>query len=244
MSEDSQRQLSQFYIACRCGNFDKVQEYLYQLSLFALNQFEPNGSTALHAAAFFGHQEIVRILIAHGGILTILRNRHNLTPAEEANDEIRELLLTPDVTQLRSQSTDTANSNIILFSPVSTTDIIPSGPITTIEDAIADERPDWIDAYDNAQRIAIENHEYMRKWLTKIPIAKILSMITSDYIDKMNNTLTAENITLIKNYMVIAEEDEDLRYLLYVYTTPTSFFKQLNIDLAQRGTYRKFSPLS
>ncbi|CAF3918442.1 unnamed protein product, partial [Rotaria sp. Silwood1] len=120
---------------------------LSQLSLFALNQFEPNGSTALHAAAFFGHAHIVRILIAHGGILTILRNHHNLTPAEEANDEIRQLLLSPDVIQLRSQSTNTTASNTILFSPVIITDSMPSESITAVANEIADERPDWIDAY-------------------------------------------------------------------------------------------------
>ncbi|CAF1327059.1 unnamed protein product [Didymodactylos carnosus] len=193
MSREQEKRLSEFYLACRYENLDKVKELLPQLSLFQLNRFEPNGSTALHAAAFFDHANIVQTLMVHGGVLTILQNNHNLTPAEEANDEIRQLLLSPDVVQLRSQFTDTTVTTTTLFSPVMGINSTTSGSSTAITSEMASERPDWIDAYDNAHRIALENHEYMQKWLTKIPLINILKTIKNDYVDKMNTILTADN---------------------------------------------------
>ncbi|CAF2665688.1 unnamed protein product [Rotaria sp. Silwood2] len=233
MDSEQSNPLSEFYLACRSGDLNKVEYLLSRLSLYDLNQFESNESTALHAAAFFGHIDIVRLLMAHGGFLTTLRNRYNLTPAEESSDTIRQLLLLPDIIQLRFQCTDSMTTT--LFTPISAiSDTDKQSLITTTNEPIA-QRPDWIDAYDNAQRIALENHEYMRKWLTKIPFTHIINMIKTDYLNQMNTILTEDNLTVIQEYITLANDEDDARYLVYAYTTPTSFFKQINIDLAQRG---------
>ncbi|CAF1179210.1 unnamed protein product [Rotaria sordida] len=238
MDDDQCGSLSEFYVACRSGDLNKVEYLLPRLSLYDLNQLESNGSTALHAAAFFGHINIVQLLMTHGGFLTTLRNRYNLTPAEESNDTIRRLLLLPDTIQLRFQNADSTTTT--LFTPISlTSDTEDQSLIATTNEPIV-QRPDWIDAYDNAHRIALENHEYMRKWLTKIPFAHIINMIKTDYLNQMNKVLTEDNFGLIQEYIALANDEDDARYLVYAYTTPTSFFKQINIDLAQRGSDFRF----
>ena len=235
MQDERSDCLSEFYCACRSGDLNKVDNLLPQLSLYELNQLESNGSTALHAAAFFGHTDIIRLLMKHGGILTILRNRYNLTPAEESSDIIRQLLLLPDITQLRFQGINYIAT--LLFTPVSPNNEIGSQASTTASNEAIDQRPNWIDAYDNAHQIALENHKYMRKWLTKIPLSLIINMIKSDYLDQIKAVLTKDSLVTIQEYIELANDEEDVRYLIYAYTTPTSFFKQINIDLAQRGMF-------
>lgn len=241
MDDAESDSVSEFYLACRNGDLNQVEYLLPRLSLYELNQFEPNGSTALHTAAFHGHSEIIKIMMNHGGILTTQRNRYNLTPAEESNDNIRQLLLLPDTIQLRFQCT---NDIITLFTPIAPTgnDTECQSSIVTTSESV-DHRPDWIDAYDNAHRIALENHEYMRKWLTKIPLTHIINMITTDYLNKIETVLTKDNLALIRQYFLLANDDEDVGYFVYAYTTPTSFFKQINIDLAQRGMSRIMTTL-
>ncbi|CAF4285802.1 unnamed protein product [Rotaria sp. Silwood2] len=57
-----------------------------------LNQLEPNGSTALHAATYFGHLDIVRLLLHEYGCQRHLRDRHGFTAYEKAQtDEMRQL---------------------------------------------------------------------------------------------------------------------------------------------------------
>ncbi|CAF4002511.1 unnamed protein product, partial [Rotaria sp. Silwood1] len=62
-----------------------------------LNQLEPNGSTALHAASYGGHVEIVRLLLNKLGCRRDRRNRYGLTAYEEAfSEEVRRLFHRPD----------------------------------------------------------------------------------------------------------------------------------------------------
>ena len=50
------------------------------------NRIELNGNTALHAATYFGHYEIVKLLLANG-CATWIRNKYENTPYDEAKDE-------------------------------------------------------------------------------------------------------------------------------------------------------------
>jgi hypothetical protein len=62
------------------------------MSLEEVNKMEPNGSTALHAAAYQGHEKIVDFLLKKGACHSIY-NKHNFTPLDEAkNDNIRQLI--------------------------------------------------------------------------------------------------------------------------------------------------------
>ncbi|CAF0835120.1 unnamed protein product [Rotaria sordida] len=87
---------SQFYFACRNGDIDTVKQMLPTIRYDQLNQLEPNGSTALHAATYFGHVDIVRLLLHAYSCQRHLRNRHGFTAYEEAQtDEMRELFHRP-----------------------------------------------------------------------------------------------------------------------------------------------------
>jgi hypothetical protein len=87
---------SKFYIACRDGDIETVKEMLPTIPYDQLNQLEPNGSTPLHAATYFGHLNIVRLLLHEYGCQRHLRNHRGFTAYEEAQtDEIRQLYHRP-----------------------------------------------------------------------------------------------------------------------------------------------------
>jgi hypothetical protein len=82
---------SDFYLACRNNQIDEVQELLKTISLDEIDRVEPNGSTALHAASYHGHIQIVRLLLEAGADRAI-RNKFNFLPFDEAaHDGIKEL---------------------------------------------------------------------------------------------------------------------------------------------------------
>ncbi|CAF1536113.1 unnamed protein product, partial [Rotaria sordida] len=86
---------SDFYWACRRGDIKTVQKLLPNLTYEQVNQLEPNGSTALHAASYFNQPRIVKLLLESGCSRTTL-NRHGNTAYEEAStDEIQALFNRP-----------------------------------------------------------------------------------------------------------------------------------------------------
>jgi len=88
--------LSEFYIACRNGDFNTVQQLLPTMSDEQKNSLEPNGSTALHAATYYGHHDVVKLLLENGCATWIL-NKFKNTPYDEAKDEeMRQLFRRPD----------------------------------------------------------------------------------------------------------------------------------------------------
>jgi len=90
--------LSDLYMGCRHNQLEDVRHLLERASLADINRIEPNGSTALHAAAFYGHQEIVKLLLEKGAERTLLNNYH-LTPYQEAK--------TPEIKQLFARTPHT-----------------------------------------------------------------------------------------------------------------------------------------
>jgi hypothetical protein len=77
---------SEFYYACHNGDIDKVKALLSSMSTTDIDRIEPNGSTALHAAAYFGYIDIVRLLLDKGASLN-QRNKCDRTPKEEAKTQ-------------------------------------------------------------------------------------------------------------------------------------------------------------
>ncbi|CAF1230510.1 unnamed protein product [Rotaria sordida] len=96
---------SKFYLACRGNNIEEVKELLKTITLDEIDRIEPNGSTALHAACYHGHQEIVKLLL-RAGADRALPNKHNCLPFDEAlNDEIKELFFrVPNTNRLVSNT--------------------------------------------------------------------------------------------------------------------------------------------
>ena len=83
--------VSELYKACRSGDLSMVALLLPLLTVEEINQLEPNGSTSLHAASFYGHIDIVRLLLEKGARRNVL-NEFQLTPADEAKtSEIKQL---------------------------------------------------------------------------------------------------------------------------------------------------------
>ncbi|CAF4104418.1 unnamed protein product [Adineta steineri] len=97
--------LSDFYIACREGDIEKVKNHLSTMSLEQINNFESNGSTALHASSYYGHTEIVRLLLTAGACRSIRNLRYRLTAYDEASNE--------DVQQLFSHIYSPAQARFI-----------------------------------------------------------------------------------------------------------------------------------
>jgi ankyrin repeat protein len=84
-------QRSLLYLAARNGYFD-VTEYLLKKGI-DINEVQSTGSTALHGAAFYGHELIVQLLIEHG-IYTKKKNKNGLTAADDAKTPfIKNLIL-------------------------------------------------------------------------------------------------------------------------------------------------------
>ena len=112
-------------------------------------------------------------------------------------------------------------------------------PVSPVLDTDA-QKIDWLDKYINAHRIAEENLEFMRKWMLKIPLADLLTALNTNYIGKMDALSHEDNRRDIQEYIEKAIDDDDVCYLIYAYTAPTPFFRQLNIDLAKRGRSPKY----
>ncbi|CAF1367288.1 unnamed protein product [Rotaria sp. Silwood1] len=84
--------VSIFYLACRSGDIDMVKRMLTTMKLKEINRLESNGSTALHVAVWYGHLEIVELLLKHGCSTTTI-NKYGKTAVEECRDErIRQVL--------------------------------------------------------------------------------------------------------------------------------------------------------
>ena len=82
---------SLLYLTCRNGFFN-VSEYLIKKGI-NINEVEKDGNTALHAAAFYGQENVIQLLIENGIDIDI-RNRYWSRAAEEAKTQkIRELIL-------------------------------------------------------------------------------------------------------------------------------------------------------
>ncbi|CAF2634740.1 unnamed protein product [Rotaria sp. Silwood2] len=63
LDQPQEGKASEFYWACRNGDIERVKQLLLTISYNDLNTLEPNGSTPLHAATYFGHTEIVHLLL-------------------------------------------------------------------------------------------------------------------------------------------------------------------------------------
>ncbi|CAF1344382.1 unnamed protein product [Didymodactylos carnosus] len=65
------------------------------MTLAEINEIQSNGSTALHAATYYGHREIVKLLLKCGASRSI-KNKYKCIPYEETeNENIKKLFIRP-----------------------------------------------------------------------------------------------------------------------------------------------------
>jgi ankyrin repeat protein len=78
---------SDFYMACRRGDLMTVNRLLKTMSARQVNTIEEsNNSTALHAASFFGHPQVVKRLLEIGAD-THAHNGLGFTAEQEAQTQ-------------------------------------------------------------------------------------------------------------------------------------------------------------
>lgn len=68
------------YVTARCGFYDTTEALLRKKA--DVNQKQADESTPLHAAAFYGQNLIVNLLLVHSADPS-LKNKHGNTPADE-----------------------------------------------------------------------------------------------------------------------------------------------------------------
>jgi ankyrin repeat protein len=70
-----------------------VEHYLQTISVEEVNQMEPNGFTALHIAAYRGHEKIVELLLQKGACHSSINKYNNNTPLDQAKtDKIKQMI--------------------------------------------------------------------------------------------------------------------------------------------------------
>ncbi|CAF0856197.1 unnamed protein product [Adineta steineri] len=74
--------MSALHEACRNGDFEIVQQLLPTLSIDKINQVELSGTTSLHAVCSFNHPRIVKLLLDHRVVRSLL-NKDGRTAMEE-----------------------------------------------------------------------------------------------------------------------------------------------------------------
>lgn len=79
------------YLAARNGYIDIVK-YLIKIGV-DLNKTQDNGSTPLHGAAFYGNEEVVKLLIENGANPFIKNKFGNLAETEAYNDSIKQIII-------------------------------------------------------------------------------------------------------------------------------------------------------
>ncbi|CAF0835541.1 unnamed protein product [Adineta steineri] len=113
----TEKKTSDFYWACRNGDVDAVKRILPNLSSTDVNRVESNGSTALHAASYYGHAVIVQLLLERGADTTI-KNKYKKTAEDEAStDEVRAVFKASTETKAADGSDDIPPSKFVTLYP-------------------------------------------------------------------------------------------------------------------------------
>ena len=76
--------VSNIWIAAADNQIDQVEKYI-TLGEFTANAKDPNGYTPLHAAASYGHHDLIDYLVNHGGNINIQDNEGD-TPLHHVED--------------------------------------------------------------------------------------------------------------------------------------------------------------
>ena len=203
-------QASQFYYACRNNEIDVVTSLLTKLTLKEIDQIEPNGSTALHAAAYYGNEKIVQSLLLKGAQRTI-KNRYGNTPYDEAKtDDIKRLFKQPEKTRAERINRFTSEE----------------GPSY-----------EWIFVKADPSSYASFNRKSLMKCETDEEFERLCRGIQQHYVNEGGPLTDVDGIDEIRQYVDRAIKKNDPTQIVRAYTAETDFYRRLNEDLAQMPTH-------
>ncbi|CAF1504791.1 unnamed protein product [Adineta ricciae] len=201
------------YDACYIGNYEAFTE---NWVISEINTaLDDQGNTALHIAAWRGHEDIVIILLLYHASRTVTNNEGKTPEEMTSNDRIQETFKAP----------------------------IRPAPATEAENRFVGnpnelEPIEWLDSYNNAYRIAYENHEHMKRWITRVPLNKLLKELKSGYIENMEFSTDDNRKEAIR--LIDEAIQKNLISLIKLYTGTTLFCTRLNTDLAKLGSDFRF----
>jgi hypothetical protein len=215
--DDNEEAISDFlYQLCRGNKVEEIRNILPTISKRnTINRIHNStGSTCLHVASYYGHRDVVQILLDYGAVRSIRNFTHNLTPFEEAHDDnIKKLFIQQQV--LFSNN----DYDYVEWSLVG-------------DDLLEKRRKfrDVIDLYKN-----YDNHTLISKL-----IAEFIHYYLNEYLLSHSNgtgnpedQVTSEQIKTLEVYFRGAIEEKDyLTYFIRAYTLTDSFHKLLNKHLA------------
>ncbi|CAF1467928.1 unnamed protein product [Adineta steineri] len=204
------------YDLCKKNEIEKIRKIIPFIgNKNIINQIQTStGSTCLHVACYYGHRDVVEILLDYGALRSIRNLRHNLTPYEEAHtDSTKQLFL--EQRKLFSNN----DYDYIEWSLVG--------------DDLLDKRRSFrqiIDVYKT-----YDNHTLISKL-----IAEFIHYYLNDYLLNLSSDtsnpedrVTPEQIKTLEAYFKGAIEEKDyLTYFIKAYTLTSGFHKVLNRHLA------------
>lgn len=212
---------SDFYWACRNGDTQQVTLWLPSMTYEEINSLQPNGSTALHAASFYGHGKIVKMLLDRRCDRTIL-NRHQLTAYQEAKtDEIRNIFKRPDSDESHFMSNDNR-------------DLFQLKDIENIEDV-----PDnWVRGHSSVSKttnaqfvIAVHRTRFFRLLIqrkTELESDRHLKEIVEENVISKNHVESPKMVNLLGKFLRHSKRRVD--HLIQMYTVESPFYNTLHDD--------------
>ncbi|CAF1184906.1 unnamed protein product [Didymodactylos carnosus] len=232
-----QGEASEFYWACRNGDVERVKQLLLTTPWIDLNRLEPNGSTPLHAASFYGHSQIVGLLLREHGCRRECLNQHGLTAYEEAqSEEIRQLFHRPSEKNRFCDASDDAGN---IFKVTTKAEMKEEDVATADEDFSNDQ---WLVGYETSEQIEHVKADFSAG--KAIVQSKLLASMFGkevfhrEFTDNLNKLLT-EHVpqthrefekckTLIEK--AFDRQQDQPEYLLRLYTLETPLYGILGND--------------
>jgi hypothetical protein len=200
---------SKFYFACRNNDLEFVIQSLTDLPLEDIDQPEPNRSTALHAACFYRHMDIVKLLLDRGFNRRVL-NKFDKTPIDESDqEEIRHLFL-------RSKISKRFGGEISYEHEKSIWIIVEANEQNINKDRITDMY------HGRRLEYGLFQHENIIQQLNNMPKLDVIQRFLRRAVEEKDCTRLIQAYTAetdfynqINNYLLTRTEDNDLSQFIH-----------------------------